>query len=87
MRKLILYLCIGGIIVGLIFMAQPFCFSLFKWSFTIFGVSGLVYLISGFIPAKAPLKVTSKIIILIMAIMLAAIGLGIYIAPILVKML
>jgi MFS superfamily sulfate permease-like transporter len=42
--------CIGGIIVGIVFMVQPFVFQLFSWGFMILLFSTLVYIIVSHIP-------------------------------------
>jgi hypothetical protein len=87
LQNIIGYICIGLIWVGPICMLQPFWFQAYKWSFVIMGIGGAIYIVRGYVPVSASIKSGLKIILIICSIVVAAIGLAIFIAPLLTKML
>jgi hypothetical protein len=86
-RRWIIWLCIIMILLGLSLMWQPFSFESYHWSFIIFAVGGLGYIVIGFIPPGSSFTHGLRTILLIGFIVLAAIAVGILLAPILTAML
>lgn len=86
-RKWIVWLCITMILLGLGLMWQPFSFELYNWSFIIFAVGGLIYIVIGVISPGSSFTHGLRTIILIGFIIVAAIVIGVLLAPILTAML
>ena len=86
-RKWIIWLCIIMILLGLFLMWQPFSFELYNWSFIIFAVGGLIHIVMGFILPGSSFTHGLGTILLIGFIIVAAIAIGIILAPILTAML
>jgi len=86
-RKWIICLCIIMILLGLGLMWQPFSFELYNWSFIIFAVGGLVYIVIGVISPGSSFTHGLRTILLIAFIIVAAIVIGVLLAPILTAML